>query len=130
MRDAHGELGRRGWTVVAVGQGTGNRSAAFRRDNGLPFPVLGDPERAGYAAFGLHRGSPLDMLRPSLVLAGVRATRGGARQGRTEGDPLLMPGTFLVDRGGIVRYAHPGAHAGDVPSAAGLLRAVDSVGSG
>ena len=130
MRDAHQDLAERGYSVVAVGQGTGSRSAEFRWDHDLPFVVLGDPERAGYAAFGLDRGSPLDMLRPSLVVAGVKATLGGARQGRTEGDALQMPGTFVIDCGGIVRYAHPGAHAGDIPSAALLLLAIDQIASG
>ena len=130
MRDAHQDLAERGYSVVAVGQGSGSRSAEFRWDHDLPFVVLGDPERAGYAAFGLDRGSPLDMLRPSLVVAGVKATLGGARQGRTEGDALQMPGTFVIDRGGIVRYAHPGAHAGDIPSAALLLLAIDQIASG
>ncbi len=116
--------------VVAVGQGAGSRSAAFRRDNDLPFVVLGDPARAGYAAFGLRHGSTLDMLRPSLVVAGVKATLAGARQSKTEGDPLQMPGTFVIDRGGIVRYAHPGGHAGDIPSAKELLWAIDGAASG
>jgi len=130
LRDAHRDFAARGYDVVAVGQGSGSRSAAFRRDNDLPFVVLGDPERSAYAAFGLDRGSLLDMLRPSLVVAGVKATLGGARQGKTEGDPAQMPGTFLIDRGGIVRYAHPGGHAGDIPSARELLRAIDGDGSG
>ena len=129
MRDAHRDIAERGYDVVAVGQGTGHRAAAFRRDNDLPFVVLGDPERAGYAAFGLRRGSLLDMLRPSLVVAGIKAAVGGARQSRTEGDPLQMPGTFLIDRGGIVRYAHPGTHAGDIPSTEELLRVIDGVAS-
>lgn len=127
MRDAHQDLTDRGYVVIAVGQGTGRRSAEFRRDNDLPFVVLSDPGRAGYEAFGLKHGSMLDMLRPSLVIAGIKATLSGARQGKTEGDPLLMPGTFVIDRDGIVRYAHPGAHAGDVPSAAELIRTVDRI---
>jgi len=116
--------------VVAVGQGTGGRSAAFRRDNDLPFVVLGDPERAGYAAFGLKRASALEMLRPSLLAAAGEAIFGGARQGRTEGDPIQLPGTFVIDRGSIVHYAHPAAHAGDIPTAALLVLAVDSVVAG
>ena len=130
MRDAHQDLAERGYSVVAVGQGTGSRSAAFRRDNELPFVVLGDPERAGYAAFGLRRASPIDLLRPSLLVAAGGAILGGARQGRTEGDPSQTPGTFVIDRGGTVRYAHPGAHAGDIPSAALLLLAIDQIASG
>ena len=128
MRDAHGELTERGYDVVAVGQGTGSRSAAFQREHDLPFVVLGDPERVGYAAFGLKRGSALRMLNPSMVIAGIKATLGGARQSATEGDPLQMPGTFLFDRDGIVRYAHPGAHAGDTPSTQELLNAIDDLG--
>ena len=130
MRDAHQELDRQGWTVVAVGQGPGSRSAVFQRELDLPFVVLGDPERAGYAAFGLERGSPLDMLRPSLIVAAGEALLSGARQGRTEGDPAQTPGTFIIDRTGIVRYAHPAAHAGDIPSAMELVRAVDGIAPG
>ena len=130
MRDAHEDLNQRGWTVVAVGQGTGSRSAAFRRDNDLPFIVLGDPERAGYAAFGLQRASALDMLRPSLLVGAGAAILGGARQGRTEGDASQRPGTFVIDRAGIVRYAHPGAHAGDIPTAGLLLLVIDRLAAG
>jgi hypothetical protein len=81
--------------------------------------AVSDPDRVFYAGFGLARGSLGQMLRPSLWLRGLAASRKGYAQGRTQGDPRQMPGLFVVRQGEIV-HRHRFRHAGDHPDFAAL----------
>lgn len=126
MRRDHDQFMRRGYDVVVIGHGTPARARKFQADLNLPFPILGDWDQQGYAAFGLGRAGLSDMLRPAMYLSGLRATLAGSRQGRTDGDPAQLPGTFILDHGGIVRYAKPAAHAGDLASTTDLLAWIDA----
>lgn len=74
--------------------------------------AISDPDRSLYAAFGLQRGSVLQLLGPSVWKAGLEAFRRGHRAGRPIGDPFMMSGAFLIEGGRVLaelRHAHPGA---------------------
>lgn len=86
-------------------------------------PAIADPERRLYAAFGLGRGSLGQLLGPATWLAGLRALLKGHFAGRPVGDPLTMPGAFLVE-GRRVIWARPFDHAGDQPRTPELVSAV------
>lgn len=77
--------------------------------------AVADPEQDLYRAFGLGRGSALQLLGPRVWLSGLRALGGLHGVGRPTGDPLVMPGAFLV-RDGAVTWSHVSEHAGDVVS--------------
>ena len=64
----------------------------------------------------------LRLLAPDAIAAGARAAREGHRQGQATGDQQRLPGTFIIDAQGIVRYAHYGKHAGDQPDLEELVR--------
>jgi peroxiredoxin len=64
----------------------------------------------------------LRLLAPDAIAAGARAAREGHRQGQATGDQQRLPGTFIIDAQGIVRYAYYGKHAGDQPDLAELVR--------
>jgi peroxiredoxin len=111
----------RGYAVVAIGDGTPARAALFRKDLDLRFPILADREHRGYDAYGLGKTKMADLVNPKLFVAGLRALSSGAMQGKSSGDARQLPGTFIVDPAGIVRYAHPATIASDLASTTELI---------
>ena len=123
MRRARPALAAAGLDLLMVGMGTPEQTAAFARELDLPFPVLADPERAVYRAYGLPETTPRAMLRPASGKALARALLGGHRGGRPVGDPRQLGGAFVVDRQGIVRLSRPSASLGDHATVGELLAA-------
>ncbi len=79
-------------------------------------PRFRDAEKSLYAAFGLRRARLRDMARLELVKAGYEAcVRQQHPMGVPRGDPLQMPGVFVVDRG-FVRAAMVPSQPWDRPS--------------
>lgn len=76
--------------------------------------AVADAERVFYRAFGLTRGSWKQMFGLEVLACGIRAASKGHGLGRPVGDPLRMPGLFLV-QGSEVRWEHAFKHAGDHP---------------
>jgi hypothetical protein len=76
--------------------------------------AVSDPTLDLYKAFGLGRGGFLQMFGPGVWRRAFEARRKGFSQGKTVGDPWLMPGAFLIEDGVVVRR-HDYAHAGDQP---------------
>ena len=69
-----------------------------------PFPVVGDPERAAYRAFGLERTSWLTFFQPRVLWGYIRLMLRGERV-RTPyagEDVTQLGGDFLLDRTGKV----------------------------
>lgn len=124
MRRAHGRFEEADVALAVVGQGTPAQSAAFVRKLALPYPVLSDPDRVGYAAYGLVEGGPGAFLNPASGLAMVRSLVQGSGSGAVIGNPRELGGAFAIDRGGIVRLSHPARQAGDHPTIDALLPAV------
>ncbi|MDX2032008.1 MAG: hypothetical protein SF339_15140 [Blastocatellia bacterium] len=71
-------------------------------------PQVSDPEAALYREFGLSRGRLAQVMGLKVWLRGAQSfLLGGHKVGRPIGDPLQMPGVFLIHRGRIVRgYYH------------------------
>ena len=125
MRRDHQEFIDRGYVVVAVGLGSVQRAAKFKQDNELPYVVLADREQFGYQAYGLGKAGLTDIFKPDLILSGMRAFKSGARQGKTSGDSAQLPGAFIIDPSGVVRYAKPAKIASDLAPTAELLSWID-----
>ena len=89
-----------------------------------PFPCLADPKREGYKRFGLKRGSLWEVVGPAAVVRGFEAARKGHHIEKVVGDAFQLPGTFIIDREGIIRYARYARHSGDHPSPAELIAAL------
>ena len=92
-----------------------------------PFPCLADPRRSSYKAFGLKRGSVVEVLGPAVLLRGMQAALKGHHIEKTVGDAFQMPGTFIIDSEGVVRYARYAAHAADHPAIGELVDALHSL---
>ena len=91
------------------------------------FVCLSDPDKAAYSAYGLARGSGSELINSHVVSRGFQATLHGHFLGMPKGDPFQMPGLFIVDRTGIVRYAHRHRDVADNPPNAELFTALESM---
>lgn len=115
-----------GCGLVVVSQAAPDVLASFVRRYPKPYPVVGDPNRMAYQAFGLDRTSWLNILRPDVLLMYLWRMLTGTRVRvpyRGE-DVLQLGGDFIVARSGRVVFAYRSKVATDRPSVAALLAAV------
>lgn len=129
MRDDHERFLQAGGQVAAVGMGTVEQTAEFRRSLRLPFTCLADPEKNAYRAYGLGQAKLGQIAGPRMWRLGLRAIfRGGI--GRPTGDVWQMPGTFIIDSRGIIRFAHYPATSVDRPANDELIDVLRSIARG
>jgi peroxiredoxin len=124
LGEAHEQFRKSGADVVAVFQYRAEPTYNFCRKRGVPFDCLGDPEREGYRAVGLERGTAREVIGPQLIGGWLRAARHGALPGVPKGDTAQRPGTFVVAADGTVAFAHYHRDSADNPSNDELLEAV------
>lgn len=118
----HEAIEAAGLRILAVGLGEPKHARHFGGKLAPSVDCLTNEEPTLYEAFGIEKGNILRMLAPDAMAAGARAAREGHRQGQGTGDLQRLPGTFIIDKGGIVRYAYYGKHAGDQPNLEELVR--------
>lgn len=124
------EIEAAGGHIVAVTQGEPQQAQALCDRFQVPFPCLADPRRSSYKAFGLKRGSMVQVLGPTVMFRGLQAARKGHFVEKVVGDAFQLPGTFIIDGDGVVRYARYAAHAADHPAIGELVEALHSLGGG
>ena len=88
---------------------------------------LSDETTAAYETYGLQQGKLNELISPAVIAASVRALTRGSSQGKTIGDAKMLPGTFIVDQQGIIRYTYYSKHAGDHPDIAALIAAAQTL---
>lgn len=115
---------------MAVTQGDAKQAQALCERFDAPFPCLADPRRQGYRAFGLKRGSWWEVIGPAAVRRGMQAARKGHHIEKVVGDVRQLPGTFIIDGTGTVRYARYARHSGDHPATAELIAALRGIATG
>ena len=116
-----------GVDVVVVGNGTPERAQVFSHEMGTPFPVLTDPSGEAYAAFRLTRAQKRGIFDPHVILGGIRAATKGYFPKAAQGDPLQLPGQFLIDPNGVVWHADRPKSMADIPNADGLLSVAKAI---
>jgi len=89
---------------------------------------LTDETTLPYQTYGLQQGKLSELMSPSVMVASVRAMARGSSQGKPIGDAKMLPGTFIVDQQGIIRYTYYSKHAGDHPAIETLIVAHDQTG--
>ena len=87
----------------------------------LPFPLLSDPERDVYQAYGLQRGHLFHLLRPGTVLAYLKLLSRGRAYHFRRSDLRQLGGDFVIGQEGIVRYEHRSAAPHGRPSVGVLI---------
>ena len=128
-----------GGDVLIVGQGEPARAARYRERQGIDVPILSDPDRSTYQAYGLLQGSTAQILfdAPDPFLRcdfdagmGLAASRHATDRALVD-DPWQLPGEFVVGTDGVIAYAHrygwcedypdPRVHVAVIRGAAGNL---------
>jgi peroxiredoxin len=125
LDQAHDEIRAAGGDVVCVFMYRAQPTRNFCRKREVDLECLGDPEREAYRAVGLGRGGLSEIASPKVAIGALRAARQGAVVGGPEGgDVRQMPGTFVVDSDGKVRFAHYNRDQSDNPDVADVIAAV------
>ncbi len=121
-----GRLRAAGVVVLVVSQAKPPVLAMFLRRHPQPVPVVGDPDRAAYRAFGLERTGLSSFFRPRVVWGYLRLIlRGGRLRKPYPGEDVLqLGGDFLLNRTGRVVFAYPSRTATDRPTVEALLAAL------
>jgi hypothetical protein len=83
--------------------------------------MICDPEKRLYKAFSLGRGSIASIASPGVLLRGMRTMAQGFSLGMPHGDVLQMPGVFMIDRQGYIRYSFYAKDVSDHPAIEDLL---------
>ena len=91
----------------------------LRRD--LPFPLVADPDRTLYRAFGVGK-SPLFITHPRAWNALRREAAQGNKAERVHGGVMGLPADFLIEPNGTLLAAHYGRHADDSLTVDDLLQ--------
>jgi peroxiredoxin len=124
LEQHHKELQAAGLTVAAIGLGEPKHAQRYCGTLAPSVTCLVNKSKEAYTAYGLRRGSLLQLTGPGVVSAALRAVSRGAVQGQATGDQQMIGGVFVIDQRGLVRYAYYDRHAGDHADFAEILCSV------
>lgn len=130
MRDRLAELGSD--TVVAVVTFTDpSHLHRYREELDLPFPVLSDPRRSAYRAYGFGRGTFRRVYGLATLRRYVEILRaeGFGRLRRTDEDTMQLGGDIVIDPEGTLAWGYWGDGPADRPSIDRLVDAVAAAGA-
>ena len=123
LRHFETELRRLDVQVLVISFGAEFWARAWLQETGSPFPLLLDPERAAYRAYGLER-SFVRVWSPKVMWHYTRRVLAGQKLQSIKGDPHQLGGDFVVDAAGVVRLAHRSKDPVDRPPVKALLAAI------
>ena len=127
MRQKERRFEAKGVKVILVGLGSPEQAEAFRKEFDLSFPIVCDPDRRLYKAYELKRTGLLKFASPSLLFKGVKALSQGHAMGIPRGDIYQLPGVFIIDQTGRIRFSYYGRDPADHPSPEKILIAVSKL---
>lgn len=110
--------------MAAVTLGTPEETAAFCGARAPGVLCLSDSQQHAFRAFGIDRADARAVVNAEVVRAGIAAALEGHLPGRTVGDPLQLPATFVLAAGGTVRLAYYSRTVADHPTQALLLQSL------
>ena len=113
--------------MLAISFEPRDRLFQLARQLQLPFPLLSDPERDVYLAYGLKRGRLLQLLNPGTVLAYLGLLARGQRYRFRKSDLRQLGGDFIIDGQGITQYEHRSPAPHERPSVENLLAVLDRI---
>ena len=111
-RDLYPEVRRRGAMLVAISPQTRRQNDFAVQQHALPFPVLSDPRSEAAARFGLAHTLPAEARRYyRSILVNIPFANSGLTYDTAPDSAwtLPLPGLYLIDQDGTIRFAE--AHA-------------------
>jgi peroxiredoxin len=127
LRREQDGLRKAGIDVVLVGSGSPEKAESFRHDFEVPFPIVCDQDCVLYQKYGLKQMKTRDFFSPSLLVKAVKVLAEGYGHKSGQGSERQLPGVFIIDTGGKVRFAHIAANAADHPSPQEIIRAAATI---
>ena len=121
LRQKEDHFNRLGARVVLVGLGTPEETAAFKDQFQVPFGMIADPQKRLFRAFHLKQASLGGLLSVGMAVKGLSAMARGHSIGIPKGDVRQLPGVFIIDSGGRIRFSHYAKDAADHPDPDTLL---------
>jgi alkyl-hydroperoxide reductase/thiol specific antioxidant family protein len=123
---ARDDLATAGCSIVVVAQAKPEVLSSYVARRGWRVPIVSDPDRAAYRAFGLERASWNTFFRPKVLWGYLRGMlRGYGVRAPYEGEDVLqLGGDFVLDRFRRVLFAFPSADPTDRPSLATIREAL------
>jgi peroxiredoxin len=104
LSGARASVEQAGARIILVHQSSGAAMHKLLSKYGLEdIDMVRDYDRTLYRAFGLRRGSLGQLLGGRVCARGALALAHGHGAGYFDGDPLMMPGVFLVHRDRVLR---------------------------
>lgn len=130
MDAARDDLAAAGCSILVVSQARPEVLSLYLARQGWHVPIVCDPDRAGYAAFGLERTGWLTFFRPKVLWGYFRGMfRGyGVKKPYAGEDLLQLGGDFVLDRSRRVVFAYASADPVDRPGVGAIRAALPSAG--
>jgi hypothetical protein len=104
-------------SILVVSQAKPEVLSRYLARRSWKVPIVSDPERHAYRAFGLERTGWATFFRPKVVWGYFRGMlRGYALTAPYRGEDVLqLGGDFILDKLGRVRFAYASANPVDRP---------------
>jgi len=120
----------RGCSILIVSQAKPEVLTLYLSRSKWKVPIVCDPGRAAYTAFGLERTGWLTFFKPRVLWGYFRGMFKGYRVKKpyADEDILQLGGDFLLTRERKVAFAYPSADPTDRPAVSDLLAALQSAG--
>ena len=100
----------------------------YLEDADFRWPILADPARATYRAYGLGSASAWRIwLSPKTVRFYLLGLLRGRVPRRPVADTHQLGGDFIVDQLGAIRFAHRSAEPADRPAVEAMLAVVRAI---
>jgi peroxiredoxin len=122
--EAETELGELDVSVAVVTFDAGPLAENYVKQSGLSWPLLVDPDRELYAAYGIERAGNWKLYRPSVIWEHIKLLLKGRRLGRPGRDVHQLGGDVLIDPAGTVRMHYVSQDPADRPSVESILDTV------
>ena len=126
MRRQEDQFQQLGARIALVGLGTVEETAAFKAQYNVPFPMIADPEKRLFKAFQLKQATSKALLSVGMAMKGLAALAKGHGIGIPKGDVRQLPGVFIIDTDGRIRFSHFAKDPADHPAADDLLQLLKS----
>ena len=126
MDTARDELAAARCSVLVVSQARPEVLSLYLARQTWQVPVVSDPDRVAYRAFGLERTGWRTFFQPKVLWGYFRGMlRGyGVKQPYAGEDVLQLGGDFVLDQLGRVVFAYPSANPTDRPAVAAIRGAL------
>jgi hypothetical protein len=135
LHRARKQFEKAGVELAAIGHGTVEQAARFRRAQGVELRLLVDPDRRTYELAGAKVATLGELIAPRIVARAVGHTlrsrlRQGSivvHQGAIIGHAAQLGGVLVIAPDGSVRYAHLSEDASDNPPTREILAAAKAI---